>query len=83
MSDAKPLALPSPDEEHPHKTFIRQGLRRHLMIGGLAFCALVFGLGGMAAGIAGNMAMGVYMLIQLWSLPPNPTAKDLLLRRTA
>ncbi|MEQ8701620.1 MAG: HlyD family type I secretion periplasmic adaptor subunit [Bauldia litoralis] len=49
MSDAKPLALPSPDEEHPHKTFIRQGLRRHLLIGGIAFCALVFGLGGMAA----------------------------------
>ena len=33
--------------------------------------------------LTGNMAMGVYMLIQLWSLPPHPTAKDLLLRRAA
>lgn len=31
--------------------------------------------------IAGNMAMATYMLIQLWKLPPNPTARDLLLRR--
>lgn len=31
--------------------------------------------------LTGNMAMGVYMLVQLWSLPPNPTARDLLLRR--
>ena len=30
----------------------------------------------------GNMAMAVYMLIQLWKLPPAPTAADLLLRRT-
>lgn len=29
----------------------------------------------------GNIAMAAYMLIQLWTLPPNPTAKDLLLRR--
>lgn len=29
----------------------------------------------------GNIAMAVYMLIQLWRLPPNPTARDLLLRR--
>lgn len=31
--------------------------------------------------LLGNMAMAAYMLIQLWRLPPNPTAKDLLLRR--
>ncbi|WP_420467031.1 DUF1475 family protein [Panacagrimonas sp.] len=31
--------------------------------------------------LTGNMAMAVYMLIQLWKLPPNPTAQDLLLRR--
>jgi HlyD family secretion protein len=30
---------------------IRAGMRRHLMIGGLAFVAIVFGLGGMAASI--------------------------------
>tara|TARA_R110000787_G_scaffold15088_39_gene46593 strand:- start:2791 stop:3144 length:354 start_codon:yes stop_codon:yes gene_type:complete len=33
--------------------------------------------------LLGNMAMGAYMLVQLWTLPPNPTAKDLLLRRPA
>lgn len=32
-------------------------------------------------GLTGNMAMAVYMLIQLFRLPPNPTAADLLLRR--
>lgn len=31
--------------------------------------------------LTGNMAMAIYMLIQLWKLPPNPTMKDLLLRR--
>ena len=31
--------------------------------------------------LTGNMAMAVYMLIQLLKLPPNPSAKDLLLRR--
>lgn len=31
--------------------------------------------------LLGNMAMAGYMLIQLWKLPANPTAKDLLLRR--
>lgn len=30
--------------------------------------------------LLGNMAMAAYMLIQLWKLPPNPGAKDLLLR---
>lgn len=29
----------------------------------------------------GNMAMAVYMLIQLWKLPPGATAETLLLRR--
>lgn len=29
----------------------------------------------------GNIAMAAYMLLQLWKLPPNPTAADLLLRR--
>lgn len=32
-------------------------------------------------GLTGNMAMAAYMLIQLFKLPPNPTAADLLLRR--
>ncbi|MGQ0619753.1 MAG: DUF1475 family protein [Panacagrimonas sp.] len=32
--------------------------------------------------LLGNMAMAAYVLIQLWTLPPNPTAKDLLLRRS-
>lgn len=31
--------------------------------------------------LTGNMAMAVYMLIQLAKLPPNPSAADLLLRR--
>ena len=31
--------------------------------------------------LTGNIAMAVYMLIQLGRLPPNATAKDLLLRR--
>ena len=31
--------------------------------------------------LTGNMAMAVYMLIQLWKLPAIPTATDLLLRR--
>lgn len=31
--------------------------------------------------LLGNMAMAIYMLIQLWKLPPNPQTKDLLLRR--
>lgn len=32
--------------------------------------------------LTGNMAMAAYMLIQLFKLPPNPTAADLLLRRS-
>ena len=39
----------------------------------LAWLVLVLALG--------NMAMAAYMLIQVWKLPPNPSAKDLLLRR--
>lgn len=31
--------------------------------------------------LLGNMAMAAYMLIQLWKLPPDPSAQDLLLRR--
>jgi hypothetical protein len=31
--------------------------------------------------LLGNMTMAIYMLVQLWKLPPNATAKDLLLRR--
>ena len=30
--------------------------------------------------LAGNMAMAVYMLVQLRKLPPNPRVEDLLLR---
>lgn len=39
--------------------------------------------GGWLVGVLllGNMAMAVYMLLQLRRLPPNPTAADLLLRR--
>lgn len=32
--------------------------------------------------LAGNMAMAIYMLLQLRKLPPGATAQDLLLRRT-
>ncbi|MCB1487117.1 MAG: HlyD family type I secretion periplasmic adaptor subunit [Bauldia sp.] len=49
MSDQGSFVLAAPKKEHPHKTSIRSGLRRHLFVGGLAFCVLVFGLGGMAA----------------------------------
>ncbi len=31
--------------------------------------------------LLGNMAMASYVLIQLWKLPPDPRAADLLLRR--
>lgn len=31
--------------------------------------------------LLGNITMAIYMLLQLWRLPPNPTAADLLLRR--
>lgn len=46
-----PKAIGGPRKEHPHKTAVRSGIRRHLLIGVLAFCGLVFGLGGMAATI--------------------------------
>jgi len=49
MSDQKTIT--GTKQEHPHKTAIRSGLRRHLAVGGLAAAVLVLGLGGMAATI--------------------------------
>ena len=31
--------------------------------------------------LLGNIAMAAYMLLQVWKLPPQPSAADLLLRR--
>ncbi|MCB1497248.1 MAG: HlyD family type I secretion periplasmic adaptor subunit [Bauldia sp.] len=57
MSDTSSFVLAPPKKEHPHKASIRTGLRRHLLIGGLAFCTLVFGLGGMAATLSFSSAV--------------------------
>ena len=43
--------LPAPGEGDHVRASLRQGLRRHLLAGGLAAVLLVFGLGGMAATI--------------------------------
>jgi HlyD family secretion protein len=35
----------------PHMITVRKGIGRHLLVGGVAFCGIVFGLGGLAATI--------------------------------
>ena len=49
MSGKQLVAMPQSSQAS--LAHIRAGMRRHLMIGGLAFVAIVFGLGGMAASI--------------------------------
>ncbi|WP_421725441.1 HlyD family type I secretion periplasmic adaptor subunit [Bauldia sp.] len=49
MSEQK--ALPAPKEDHPHKKKVSSGIRRHVLVGGLAALTLVFGVGGLAATI--------------------------------